>query len=410
MRPAPLRWAWLLLPALAGCVERLTTPGQCPDLCPGSQLEVRDTLLPVRAGSDSSFFGYLPRAARTSLLVSAGLPVADARAFVVFPKQSTDSIVVDGVRVAFTVDTVAISFRLLARDSTATGLKVFFHRIPITVDTTATFAGLDALLTPASILDSVAVPDSVRTGTVEAVLTGDELARLAAAPQDSGRVGIGLTVRASKATGVRFAVDLLGTAGAPLFQSRGRVEVTDTAKRRQRTEVRPDDPAHVGYVVSRDLSTTADPDLLYIGGPQAGRALLRFDLPARIRDSAQLLRVTLELTPAGTLAGLPNNPVGDSLVAQAVVADLGAKSPPFTALGLRPAGRVFEGTTQPVAIDLLVLARQWQAENGPPPVLFVAHLGEGNSFMQPVFHSSRSSVAGPRLRVTYALPTRPGQP
>lgn len=403
-------WPLGLLLGLAGCVEKLATPGECPALCPGNQLVVRDTILEVIPGSDTSFFGYQPRAARTSLLVSNGLPLAEVRSFVVFPKlQRTDSITVDGLLVGFTIDTAAISFQLVARDSTATGLTLYLHRIPLTVDTTITFAELEALLVPEAVLDSIVVPDTLRAGRIEAIFTGDELALFEGPPEDSSQVAIGLTVRASKPTGVRLSVDAIGTGTAPLFEFRGRAEVTDTAKRRQRIQGRPADAGAFGYLFAEELASNPDPDLLYIGGPAAGRALLRFALPASIRDSATLVRATLELTPAAPLAGLPNNPVGDSLVARGVVADLGAKSPPNLALGLTPAGRVFEGTTRPVAIDVLSLVRQWQVDKGPPPVLFVAQLSEGNTFMQPVFHSSRSGQ-GPRLRVTFALPTRPGQP
>ncbi|MHB1327325.1 MAG: hypothetical protein ACYC2K_03910, partial [Gemmatimonadales bacterium] len=60
----------LLALALAGCQDRITTPGTCPDLCPGDPIVIRDTTILPIAGSDSTFFGYADRSDRLGLLVS----------------------------------------------------------------------------------------------------------------------------------------------------------------------------------------------------------------------------------------------------------------------------------------------------------------------------------------------------
>ncbi|MEZ4585687.1 MAG: hypothetical protein R2909_04710 [Gemmatimonadales bacterium] len=93
-----------------------------------------------------------------------------------------------------------------------------------------------------------------------------------------------------------------------------------------------------------------------------------------------------------------------------MLADLGAKSPVLQSAGVQLAGRIVEGTAQPVQIDLRALVAQWRIENGPPSTVLLAHFQEGGTFMQPVFFSTRSATGQPRLRITYALPTRPGHP
>ena len=401
--------AVVVLAGLSACQENINTPGQCPDLCPGEQIVVRDTVITPVAGSDSSFFGYVSKAARNALLVSSGLGAGEARGFVVFPKQRTDTIQVDGAPQAFTVDTVSISFTLQARDSTATGLQIYLHRIPITVDTTLGFDAVNTLLTSGGIIDSISVPDTVRTGRVEALLVGDELAKVATPPDDSGRIGIGLTVRASGPTGVRLSLDAIA-ATTPQFENRGSVNVVDTTKRRQRTSVRPDDVGKTGYVINRDLSVNPNLNLLYLGGPRAARTLLRFDLPAQITDSAQVLRATLELTPAATLLGLPNNPFGDSVTVRGIVADLGAKSPPLLTPGLSAFGGLDEGTTALLTIDMFRIVSQWRDSSAVPQAALIAMNEEAVGFMQPTFFSSRSPTGQPRLRLTYGIPTRPGRP
>ncbi len=398
--------------AVAACQENISTPGDCPTLCPGEQIIVRDTVILATAGGDSAFFGYFPRSSNSVMLVSSGLAAGELRSFVMFPKQRRDSIQVDGTQRALVVDTISISFTLQARDSTAKSLALFLHRLPISVDTAITFDSLQRLIASAPAFDSIMVADTLKLGKLEALYVGDRLALIGGPAADSGRFALGLTIRATKPTGIRLAGGSFGATSAPLFETRGQVDVTDTAKRRQRSSVRPDATDRIGYIGNRDRAVGANPDLLYIGGPRAGRSILRFTIPNFIRDSSQILRATLELTPAVTLDGLPNNPGGDSVLVRGVAADLGAKSPPLPAAGLLLKGGLGQGTTNPTQVDLFRLVSQWQGASGPPQAIFIAHQDEplGGGFMQPVFYSTRSPTGQPRLRLTYGLPTRPGRP
>ena len=61
-RAAPVRgWRLALVGALllGGCQEKLTSPGDCPALCPGGSPQVVDEILSAIPGSDSSFVGYV---------------------------------------------------------------------------------------------------------------------------------------------------------------------------------------------------------------------------------------------------------------------------------------------------------------------------------------------------------------
>ena len=406
----------LLLPAIAlalvACKENINTPGQCPELCPGEQIGVRDTVLMPVPASDTSFFGYLTRTNRKVLLVSNGLSAGEYRAFVGFPNRIVDSVTVDNLRYKLEVDTIAVGFELRYRDTTATDLTIYLHRLPLTTDTTITYDDLAAQLMTAEILDSIKVPDTLKSGLVEAIFAADELVKLETPEADSGKMTFGLTVRASKPTGVGLSVDASGTESAPTIQTRGRVEVGDTTKQRQAVTIRPTDLGRFGYVGSFDRKDGADPDLLYIGGPSGARSVIRFDIPSYIMDSTQILRATLELTPALPLEGLPDRVTGDTVGIRGVQVDLGAKSPTLVASGLTNGGGMKVGTTETVLIDLVRLATQWQRVNGPPSVVFLVHNEEaiGGGFMQPVFYSTRSPSGQPRLRITYGVKTQPGRP
>jgi hypothetical protein len=369
-------------------------------------------LVEAVTGSDSSYFGYTLRSSRQVLLVSDSLPAGEYRSFVVFGKSSRDSVTVDGSSVKFVTDTMAISFQVEGRDTTATNLRLLLYRIPLKTDTTITFDSLEALLSPANLLDSAAMSDTLKFGRVEALITGERLASLLPSPEDSGRLAVGLRVRSDRPTGVRVTLDPQRLGTGPLLEFRGEaLAVIDTSKRRQKVQARFEDIANAGFVQTRNLADNANPDLLYIGGPSAARSLLRFNVPAFIRDSTQILRATVELTPAVSLFGLPNSRDPDRVGVIGVVTDLGAKSPTAT-IGTIPQGRLAEGTTTPTTIDAYTVVANWQTSGGAPQAIFLQHSQEtlGGGFMQPAFFSTRSATGRPTLRITYSIPSKPGQP
>ena len=396
-RSAPL--AALLLAAAVACQEKLTMPVDCHDLCPGQSLIVRDTVLLPLVGLDSSYAGYVSAAAVPALLVSDGLAAGEARAFATFPAQS-DSLTVDGLPYAYTTDSVTVTFNLVARDSTVPGLRILLHRVPPHFDTTATFTGVDTLLTPASLIDSIVVHDTLKTGTVRLLLTGDALAKLHPFDGDSGRIGLGLRVRASAPTGVRLS-SLSSGGGAPTILAYVQVPTPDTTRRHQ-TITRAADTAN--YVIN--APPVPGPDTLFLGGKSGSRSILRFVVPASVKDSSTVLRATLELTAAGPIKGLPGDP--GTIQFRGVLVDVGAKSPALA--GVTASLEVPAGTTGGVSADVRSIVATWFNATPPPSTLFMGLSPEGGTFSRPEFLSSVAPSGGPRLRITYALPSRPGHP
>jgi hypothetical protein len=390
------RFRWLaagLVLVAAGCEEDLTVPGKCPDLCLGGTPQVRELLLPARAASDSSFFGYAGFGDLPALLLSNGIAAGEARAWYRFPRRS-DSVGVGTEFLPYTVDSVALVVPLVARDSTVTGLWIHFHRIPYETDSLATFAELDAALGPESLIDSVAVPDTLRRGNVRLVLSGEDLGRLVFAPEDSGRLAIGFRMRASEPTGVRLG-SVLSSTGPATFTTFARVEVSDTARQRQTISLRAEAN---GFVTS--AARVVNPDLLYVGGLPAARTLLRFEVPRAIFDSSALVRATLELVPAEPLYGVRNDAA--ALEVRGVTSDLGAKSTPVFSFRIPQA--LPEGTQDTVRVDVANIVNLWAGANPLPQVLYLSLAPEAGSFHQPVFFSTRSAQGAPRLRITYLLP------
>ena len=396
-RPAAPGAALMLVAALA-CKEQLTAPVNCPELCPGEGLLVRDTVLLPLVGMDSSYTGYLGANDVAALLVSDGLAAGEARAFADFPKRS-DSISVDGLMYTYTIDSVAISFGLLARDSMVPGLRLLLRRIPPGTDTTATFGAVDSAFSQGELVDSIVVADTLKTGQLRLVLPGDSLSRLDPAEADSGRIGLAVGVRASAPTGVRLATRT-DVSNPPTIIAYVQVPTPDTTRRKQTIILTAD---HANYVIAGQ--PPPDADLLAMGGRAGTRSLIRFAVPAALRDSATVLRATLELTPAAPILGLPNDP--GTLHFLAVLADLGSKS-----VGLAVGGtlNVSAGATGVQSADVRSIVSTWFIPNPPPSAIFIRLLPEGGSFTRAEFQSSRAASGGPRLRVTYALPSRPGHP
>jgi hypothetical protein len=395
----PRRWtapAFLAAVALssAACSEKLLTPVNCPELCPGGQIIVYDTVLTPIPGNDTSFAGYVTANQATAFLVSNDLPAADARGFIRFIARS-DSVFVRDTARTYTIDSVWISVSIDSRDSMQTGVSLLLYKLPPTIDSAATFAQLTAAFTPESFLDTVEVPDTLHTGRVVASLSGDALARVALTPADSGVLRVGVALTAPAATGVRILTIRSGS-GAPTFQTFVHADVADTALQKVTiTRV----PSYNTYVTAVPFPVPT-PTTMVVGGAPSARALIRFPWPPVLKDTAEIIRATLELTPVSPVLGLSN--VNSTVVVQGVLVDLGAKSPLTTDI---TGTHIFSvPTSATMAIEVLTTVKLWQAAANRPPTMFVSLSPEASSFSAPVFGSSATPATQPRLRITYVRP------
>ncbi len=389
--PATLGMVALLSGA---CSERFLTPVNCPELCPGGQIVVFDTVLTPIVGDDSTFVGYVTANQATGFLVSNNLPAADARGFVQFLRRS-DSVFVQDTARSYTIDSVKINFTIDARDSLQPGVALVVYRLPPTADSTISFDELNAELIPEALLDTIEVPDTLLAGRVTALLAGETLARVDLSPADSGILRLGVALTAPAATGVRILAVRAGT-GAPTFQTFVHADVADTTLQQQTiTRV----PSYNTYLTAQPFPV-ATPTTLVVGGAPSARSLMRFPWPALLKDTAEIIRATLEMVPVAPIDGLSN--VNSTLVVQGVQVDLGAKSPLITDVTGAVTFQVPSGA--PLSMEVLSIVRRWQGDAGRPAALFTLLAPEASSFSAPVFGSTGDPANQPRLRIEYVRP------
>ena len=380
--------------ALAGCQERLTAPADCPTLCPGGQPQIFDEVFTAIAGADSSYSGYVQPHQARSLLVSNGLEGFEERALVRFLTRADSVSVRDTIR-GYTIDSVALSFTVAARDTNVNGLELWLYRIAPGFDSSSTFAGVAPAFVPESLIAAVPVPDTLNTGVVRTVFQGADLSRVQVSPADSGRLAVGIRLSAPIFTGVRLGAVAGGAGG--LFTTYATLDVPDTGTAKLRTIAL--STAFNTYV--SDVPQVSDTTLLPVGGAPSFRSLLRFSLPPRILDSATIVRATLELTPTAPIVGLPTDVV--QLEARSVLADVGGKSPVNTQPGRVPADTLELGSST-VSIEAVRLVELWLGSNRPSAVVLALD-PEGASFTKPIFYSTRAAdpALRPRLRLSYLL-------
>lgn len=384
---------------LAGCEEKLTSPGQCPALCPGGEPQVFDDVIDLIPSADSSFRGYIQPYSSFALLVSNGLLGFEERGVIRFSRRP-DSVGVRDTLRAYTVDSVLLGLNVVARDTSLNGVQIELYRLPSLVDSTTTYAALDPAFVPANLVTTISLPDTQNFGPIpHTVLQGADLAKVAIPPADSGVLALGVRVVSPTPTGLRLG-SIVGGTGAT-FTSYVTLDVPDTGTAKLRT-------LGLGPQFNTSLPAVQQPDdstLLAVGGAPSARVLLRFALPPRIRDSATIVRATLELTPVSTITGLPTDPV--RLQARTVLADLGAKSPVGSAADRVPADTIPAGTTGPVNMEAARLVQLWQGTPSRPNALILALAPEleAASFSSPVFYSSRAAdpAVRPKLHISYLL-------
>ncbi len=382
-----------LLLAAVGCEEKLTAPAACPEFCPSENLEVIDSVFTGSIVRDSAFRGYVFPSEASRLQVIGPGGALESRALVqVNPFSERIGV---GGRDTSTVNADAVdSFRIdipVVSRSAGTALSINVYRLPAGTDTSAGFSDLDTLFTSANLLATVAVPDTLESGTVSATVAGTEFPSfvaddrvivlgLSAAGGTSPWVKLGSEDEGNSVSVIRFVTAMV--AGADSTLSDGRTAGFDT------------------YVANRP-----PPDVdghLVVGGSPSARSLLRVQLPTAVVDSSDVIRATLLLLPTAQAQGVP----GDSFVVRAnpLSADFGPKSPivlPNILSTDTSMVTIAVGTSDTVRLDITTIVRSWRADTTAPRSIMLQAVPEGADLAEISFGSSLTPGFEPRLKVAF---------
>jgi hypothetical protein len=383
----------------------VSAPGACPAFCPSGQIEIVDTVLTSIISRDSTFRGYVT-ALHAPLLLAADLPgFVDGRAIFRingFGQRYILSTADTGAILG--ADSARLQLTVARRDTGAHNLSLAFYRLPITVDSTTTFAGLagpftDSLVKRVNIDTLLARPghkdtltgDSVVVDTVNHVLVLALKFDPAAARYvgtDSGTVAYGVRVSADSLASIAITKSTLS------WQWYLRVDSIGKPVARK--------PGALGVAFSSFVFDPPPPppdSTLAVGGVPSARSFLRVALPRFIRDSSQIIRGTLTLVPVAPVQGAPS----DSFVVEAhtVFTDVGAKSPIIVDVTRTDTAIIHIGPRDTARIEVTNLLQFWASDTTRATTLVLRAKQEAASFSLIRFYPSVAQAFRPALRITF---------
>lgn len=394
--------------AVLACSEQLSAPGQCPELCPGEDIQVVDTVLTGIVASDTSQRGFLDPRNTPILVVSTEDSTRSVAILRFFPRPSRIFVPSDTTGYPPRVDSVHLVLRLVVRDTAARNLRVLIYRVPRTIDTATTFSGIQPYFADSTLVDSILVDsilaDTATSGTITHRLPP---ARVEPDSADSGMVALGLDVRADSQTTVTFETASAQAGAAPHL----RYFVTAATAPPPQDSVRRvlDQTPTFDTFLQAQVPGTPPDSAITVGNLPSARAVVRFILPRAIVDSATVVRATLLLTPLRPATGRPGEQF--AIEALAVLRDFSGKSVLLLDEAIRGFGSVTAGATDTIPIEIGPIVRFWRAAGDSiPRAIILRNLNESVMLGEIQVGRGTAGVRAPRLRLTYVPRYRFGVP
>jgi hypothetical protein len=421
MRAATLAIAAAGVVAIHGCSERLEGGNACPILCPGQDVELRDSLV-AAVVLDTVLASYPPIGEEPLLLLTSRADTLETRIIIRYdtlptmyrPLNSPTDVPIEMVDSAI----VQLRLRFPARQPDQT-VTVEAYDVDTTVaeggaaDTAAAtmlplfrpdrFIG-SLTFKPSEIASDAAADSTVRIPINDAYV----LAKI----QARARLRVGLVVRAAESAELVFEGTAAGRPDSLTFKVSTDPVVMDGTAPYSATPAERFIADHLSdfVIVARRRAPDTPASVLTIGGVPGRRGYLRFDLPRGIVDSTSVVRATLLLTQypnrlaasGGDTISLYPQPV----VASELVTDLQKAARLIRSLaGLRlDSLRTAPDDSGDVSIEVVGLLQAWRLtqpeQSSRALVLRLPSEGVGQDELY--FYSMEAAAPlRPRLQIVY---------
>ena len=413
-----------LATALA-CSEDYGTGAACPELCPDTNVEMRELVLdPVAL--DTTLVGLPPLGAPGRLLVASRgdtLVTYGVTRFDVVPtryRPSTTDTTTEPI-----TNLVDAQMRILtdtARRIVKAPLTIELYDVDTTAADTSN-AAIVALIRPDRLIGSVTLPQDTTLDTLRVPI--DDAVLLSKIQADA-RLRVGIAVRSAQTAqflviGLASTTDATNITFVPVSPegSEG-AEITIQPRSTTPEESRDAAAQLADYTVVAIGSDDPPPDELGVGGMPNRRSYLRFDLPTNVLDSATIVRAQLILVQQPVTGGIaPDDTIGVYpyvVTAGAPVTDLWRAASLIAAgslLGLDSIKTV-PSSADERTLEVVSLIRAWQTQDPErvPHAIVLRTAVEGYQPVEVRFHSSEAAdpALRPRLRLIYIPRTNPGLP
>jgi hypothetical protein len=396
----------VLLAAFVSCSENLDSSAACAVLCPSVGGDIQNITLDA-VSLDTTVQALAGLGAEAGLLLASRGDTLDTRVVIRFDSLPATFLPKgDSVQRIASVDSAFIQLQLDTLSIKGAGpFTIEAYDVDTTANDTSTAAIL-ALFRPDRLISSQVYARADLKDTVKFFISNDVVLNKI---QDSTRLRVGLRLTSPESAQLLFASAELGVRPSLSFRA-----TPDTATARisvvSLSGSPPSDPileSHLSdYTVVAKSPPLAPLTDLAIGGIPPRRAYLRFDIPASIVDSSNVVRATLILNQIPNSALDPNDTIRllpGLVLAGTAVTDPTKAADIATDIALDTVFVMPKGSG-PVQVELARAFAVWRTQSPDTTVraIVLKSLKEGLSPLEVSFSSSSASVAlRPQLRISF---------
>ncbi len=404
--------------SLTACGEKLASGNSCPLLCPPEAAPLNDTIIDAVV-LDTSSTGFPSLGFEGTLILAHRRDSLDTRVITRFDSLPQTYRYKDVDSAIVRIDSAFILAPRPRADSAvafAADGRIEVYDVTDAVNDT-TVADLAAQFSPGNLLGQIDYVAGESPDTLRILI---DTARVRSRVLGGRNLRIGLRMMSVASDQIRISA-LNSASGITLNMFAN----LDTAARVVVATPRsftPDEPqylraAHADFAIAV-VGNLPAPTVLRVGGFPARRVLLGFDIPSRILDSTVVVRATLLLTQRPSSAPDAGEAVAVQIVPVVVSDEATDVHTQLEFAGSNTTFRVDSLSTIPkdsgvVKLEVVRLVRAWRgtpADKTPRlAALFLSsEVSRVASF--DFFSKEADAALRPRLRITYVIRVRSGQP